>query len=139
MADNNYEGTNVTLASDNIGETHYPRVKLSHGVDGTAVDASDSAPLPVGEDKGVFNAAAGTKVALAGVSATVITPPAGCKYIRIDSTANIFVRTDGAVAADAAGAIRILANVPEIIPVVAGTAVTAIGTATVYAVPYATR
>jgi len=37
----------VTLAADDVGGVMVPRVKLQHGLDGTAVDASASAPLPV--------------------------------------------------------------------------------------------
>lgn len=36
-----------TFASDDIGGTHYPRVKLSHGADGSATDSSTASPLPV--------------------------------------------------------------------------------------------
>jgi hypothetical protein len=36
-----------TFASDDVGGVQYPRVKLSHGADGSASDASDAAPLPV--------------------------------------------------------------------------------------------
>jgi len=52
MADNvlvqNPGGTNYTTATDVIGDVHYQRVKLASGPDGTAVDVSDAAPLPVG-------------------------------------------------------------------------------------------
>lgn len=36
-----------TFASDDIGGTHYPRVKISHGADGSATDSSTASPLPV--------------------------------------------------------------------------------------------
>lgn len=36
-----------TFASDDIGGTHYPRVKISHGADGSATDASTASPMPV--------------------------------------------------------------------------------------------
>jgi hypothetical protein len=36
-----------TFASDEISSVHYPRVKLSWGADGSAVDASVAAPIPV--------------------------------------------------------------------------------------------
>lgn len=49
MADNLLvtQGSGTTMASDDISSVHYPRFKLSWGVDGSAVDASASAPLPV--------------------------------------------------------------------------------------------
>jgi hypothetical protein len=40
-------GTGAKGASDEIGLVHYPRVKLNWGVEGTAVDASATDPLPV--------------------------------------------------------------------------------------------
>jgi hypothetical protein len=36
-----------TFASDDIGGVQYPRVKISHGADGSATDASTASPMPV--------------------------------------------------------------------------------------------
>lgn len=50
MADNyvtNAGSGGNTFASDDIGGTHYARVKPSWGADGSATDTSVSAPLPV--------------------------------------------------------------------------------------------
>jgi hypothetical protein len=49
MADNIQvsQGSGTTMATDDVAGVQYPRVKLSHGVDGSAVDASSSNPLPV--------------------------------------------------------------------------------------------
>lgn len=50
MADNvvaNAGTGGSTFASDDIAGIHYPRAKVSWGVDGSAVDASASNPLPV--------------------------------------------------------------------------------------------
>lgn len=50
MADNfvaNAGSGGNTFASDDIGGTHYSRVKPSWGVDGSATDTSVAAPLPV--------------------------------------------------------------------------------------------
>jgi hypothetical protein len=49
MADNitATQGAGTTLATDEIGAVHYPRVKLSWGADGTADDVSAADPLPV--------------------------------------------------------------------------------------------
>lgn len=48
MADNiTLPGASSVVASDDIAGVQYQRVKLSHGVDGVAVDASGTDPLPV--------------------------------------------------------------------------------------------
>jgi len=49
MADNvGYTpGSGALVAADEIDGVLFQRMKLTHGVDGTAVDASDDAPLPV--------------------------------------------------------------------------------------------
>jgi hypothetical protein len=51
MADNSQlsaaVGSGIVLATDDISSVHYQRVKLSLGVDGSAVDASASNPIPV--------------------------------------------------------------------------------------------
>jgi hypothetical protein len=49
MADNIQvtQGTGTTMATDNIDGVQFPRVKLSVGEDGTAVDVSAAAPMPV--------------------------------------------------------------------------------------------
>jgi hypothetical protein len=49
MADNlaYTPGSGATVATDDIGGAHYQRIKLAAGADGTAVDVSAAAPLPV--------------------------------------------------------------------------------------------
>jgi len=49
MADNlaYTPGSGATVATDDIGGAHYQRIKLASGADGTAVDVSDAAPLPI--------------------------------------------------------------------------------------------
>ncbi len=50
MADNftaNAGSGGSTFASDDIGGTHHPRVKIEHGADGSATDVSTASPLPV--------------------------------------------------------------------------------------------
>jgi hypothetical protein len=49
MADNIQvsQGIGTTMATDDVAGVQYPRVKLSYGVDGSAVDASSANPLPV--------------------------------------------------------------------------------------------
>jgi hypothetical protein len=49
MADNVRidEGTGVSIASDEIAGVKHQRVKIQHGVDGSATDVSSASPLPV--------------------------------------------------------------------------------------------
>lgn len=50
MADNfvtNAGSGGSTFASDDISSVHHPRVKIEWGADGTAVDTSVAAPMPV--------------------------------------------------------------------------------------------
>lgn len=54
MADNvGYTpGSGAIVAADEIGGVLFQRVKLTHGTNGTAVDVSDAAPMPVQETSG---------------------------------------------------------------------------------------
>jgi hypothetical protein len=61
-----------TFASDDIGGTHWPRVKVAHGADGSATDASLTAPLPVA------GIAESNQVAIGGV-------PVNIKFAAIDT------------------------------------------------------
>lgn len=105
--------------------------------------ASGSVPMVLSNDQDpVFDHANGAKFTVTTASQTAITPPAGARYLRVHATADMFIRTDGGVAADAAGSIILKAGVTETIPCVGGTAVTAIvasGTATLYATPSKSR
>jgi hypothetical protein len=50
MADNfvaNAGSGGSTFAADDISSVLYPRVKISHGADGSATDASTASPMPV--------------------------------------------------------------------------------------------
>ena len=90
----------------------------------------------------IYDHANAVKASVTTTSATAITPPTGAKFMRVHATADMFVRTDGTAAADAAGSIKLIANQPETIPVVAAIAVTAIvasGTGTLYATPMKVR
>lgn len=40
-------GSGATIAADDVGGALHQRVKLTHGIDGSAVDASEASPLPV--------------------------------------------------------------------------------------------
>lgn len=42
-------GAGTSIATDDIGGVNYQRVKPAWGVDGVAVDVSESAPLPVAD------------------------------------------------------------------------------------------
>lgn len=43
-------GAGTSIATDQIGTDHYQRVKVTWGVDGAAVDASETNPLPIAGD-----------------------------------------------------------------------------------------
>lgn len=89
----------------------------------------------------IFDEANGTKTSVT-VSATVITPPVNCKYVRITSDADIVINTAGNAAVDDGTGARIVAGVPEIVPTTAGVAVKALslsGTATVRCTPLKAR
>jgi len=82
----------------------------------TAAPSTDQDPI--------FDHANGTSATVT-TSATVFTPPAGCKFARFDATVDTFIRTDNTAAADDGKAIRLIAGQPEILPVTAGVAVRA--------------
>ena len=53
MSDNTtLPGTGDVIASDDIGGVKYQRVKLTHGEDGEALDASNVNPVPVQDSDG---------------------------------------------------------------------------------------
>jgi hypothetical protein len=74
MADNVLvtQGTGTTMATDDIASVQYPRVKVSWGVDGAAVDASASNPFPVVQT-GTLNVGTVTTI----TSITTVAPGAG--------------------------------------------------------------
>jgi hypothetical protein len=89
----------------------------------------------------IFDHANGVKLAVT-TSASLITPPANCRFLRISSDVDIFVNTAGSAAVDNGTSIRVGAGQTEVIPVTAGTAVFALsssGTATVRATPLKIR
>jgi len=70
MADNIQvtQGTGTVMATDDISGVQYPRVKVSWGVDGSAVDASASNPLPVSAASLPLPSGASTESTLSGMS-----------------------------------------------------------------------
>jgi hypothetical protein len=108
---------------------------------GSQTNAGSLSVAPSKDQDPILDHTNGTKTSVT-TSATIITPPTGCKYIRISSDVDIFVNTAAATAVDDGTSIRIVANQPEIIPVTAATAVKALsssGTATVRCTPYKER
>lgn len=105
---------------------------------------SSANPMPVtpsADQDPILDHANGTKTSVTS-SATVITPPVGCKYIRITTDVDIVVNTAGNTAVDNGTSSLIIAYASEIIPVTAGVAVKALslGTAaTVRCTPYKVR
>lgn len=89
----------------------------------------------------IFDHANGTKKSIT-TSAALLTPPAGCKFVRVTTDADIVVNTAGAAAVDDGTSVRIVANQPEMIPVVEAVAVNALslsGTAVVRCTPMKAR
>jgi hypothetical protein len=104
--------------------------------DGTAkVVASLSA-----DQDPVFDHAAGTKTTVTA-SATILTPPAGCKFARFSSNVDCFIRTDNTTAADDAASVPLYAGQPEVLPVTPGVIVKAFAasSAVVRAMPLKAR
>lgn len=104
-------------------------------------DTSDVPVVPGASQDPIFDHANGTKTSVT-VSAGVITPPALCRYVRISTDVDIFVNTANSAAVDDGTTARIIANQPEIIPVVAGVQVRALsssGTAVVRCTPMKVR
>jgi hypothetical protein len=92
---------------------------------------SEANPLPTApsaDQDPILDHANGVKASITA-SAQVLIPPAGCKYVRISSDVDVFVNTAGQTAVDNGTSIRLLANVPEIIPVTAGVPLVALSSA----------
>jgi hypothetical protein len=120
-------------------------VQASQASEEVVIDPATKLPIdpraPSPDQDPIFDHANGTKTSVT-TSATVITPPTGCKYLRISADADVFVNTAGSAAVDDGTSIRIIANQPEVIPVTAGTAVKALsasGTAVVRCTPLKVR
>lgn len=94
---------------------------------GTKAASGSISTTPSTDQDPVFDHANAVRFAVTTASQAAITPPASCKYMRVHAEGDCFIRTDGTAAADAAGSIKLLANQPETIPVIGGTAVTVIG------------
>lgn len=108
---------------------------------GPLTDAGSLSVVPSTSQNPIFDHTNGTKTSVT-TSATIITPPTGCQFIRLSTDVDIYVNTAGSTAVDDGTSIRVVANSPEIIPVVAATAVKALssaGTATVRCTPFKVR
>lgn len=90
--------------------------------------ASGSVPIVISNDQDpILDHANAVIFTVTNASQTAITPPVGARYAVFTPSVDMFVRTDGAAAsATAAGSVKLFANVPRDLPVVGGTAVTAI-------------
>ena len=102
------------------------------------------AAAPASDQDPILDHENGAKVTAGTNWTTVLTPPAGCKYIRISAEGDVFVRTDAPASGagvDDGKAARLIANTPEILPVTAGVAVRAFAATNtvVRAVPYKAR
>lgn len=78
---------------------------------------------PSADQDPVFDEANGATYTLAAnASTTLITPPAGCKFMRISVTADTMIRTDDQAVSDNGKNAMIWAGTTDTIPVTAGTA-----------------
>ena len=86
------QGSGANVATDDVGGRHFQRVKVAHGGDGTADDASASTPLPVREPTGVT--AALSNVNDSASSAQLLASNTARKGMSIfnDSTQPLFVK-----------------------------------------------
>ena len=105
---------------------------------------SEDNPLPTkpsADQDPIFDHANGTKTDVT-TAEDVLTPPAGCRYVRVSANVDILVRTDGQDAADDAFSILVSAGQPEIVPVTEAVPVSALstsGTAVVRCMPFKSR
>lgn len=104
-------GAGTNIASDDIGGVQYQRVKVTHGLDGTATDASSTNPLPVTAPPAArtthsIASALQTDVLMSGL--TGLTP----KFYSASTSASTTDAT--VVAAVASKSIRVLALVVQV-------------------------
>lgn len=78
----------------------------------------------------IFDETNGEKVSLtANTAADIITPPAGCKFVRISASADTFIATNNpGTMTDNGENILVTAGQPEIVPVTAGVTVRGLST-----------
>lgn len=108
---------------------------------GPQTAAASLSVTPSADQNPIFDHANGTKTAVTA-SATIITTGAGHTFLRITTDVDIVVNTAGAAAVDDGTASRIVANVPEVIPVPPSTVIKALslaGSATVRCTPLKVR
>lgn len=73
MADNvSYTpGSGVNIAADDVGGVLFQRVKIATGADGTAVDATESNPIPVAAYGELIEAVQATRMAVEMIAKTL--------------------------------------------------------------------
>lgn len=74
-------GSGRTVATDDIGGSHYQRVKVTWGADGTASDTSSSNPLPVVST--IQTVADGRKVVTTAGTRVTLASSTACKAVAI--------------------------------------------------------
>ena len=72
MADNvTLPATAEVVATDEVGGRHFQRVKVSHGEDGVALDASPATPLPVEVFGELLEVLAATRMAIKALTKSI--------------------------------------------------------------------
>ena len=64
-------GTGATIAADNVGGVLHQRVKLTHGADGTATDATEANPLPIAAYGELVEAIEALRMAVASLTRSI--------------------------------------------------------------------
>ena len=93
-------------------------------LNGSKVGNSNPVPVKPSLDQDpIFDEANGASYTLvANTSTVLITPPAGCKFMRISVTADTLIRTDNVAVLDNGKNAMIWGGTTDTIPVTAGTA-----------------
>lgn len=96
------------------------------GFPGVQINLEQTQSSPSADQDPVFDHGNTVSMAIGATTTDLITPPAGCKYLRVSFAADALVRTDGSAVTSGSG-IAVYAATPEIIPVLPGVKVTAMG------------
>ncbi len=120
----------LTFASDDVAGVHYPRVKPSWGVDGSVVDTSVAAPMPVQSSMessqmttgGVVVTPKSVAIAASATGSNTIIAAVSGKKIRVLACAMISSGVvnakfrDGAAGSDKTGLFYLVANTGLVLP-----------------------
>jgi hypothetical protein len=106
MADNlaYTPGSGATVATDDIGGAHYQRIKLAAGADGTAVDVSAAAPLPIAAYGELIEAIEAMRMAVQSLNRTI-------GLVQPDTSARMRVVVDAITGSLTLGTVSTVSNI----------------------------